>query len=261
VPEANDQLRLRAEELTKKTKALLESRRAAQQVIERPRHHLEIMALYGRAVSLYDAIAILLKRDHPGEAFMLGRGLFSESLRLRHLADATEAGRIALITGWIVDSVTALEGVQRGIEKRQTGPADPVLLRKIAEIKRRARAYMHRKNVKSEKTFPKENDMAVKQGRQDELGDYAYSHEFVHGGYTSLVLRINERQREDEAVMVIALTTQDPTVLAGGAVTAAKSMLLAHRAAGEILGWDDEETVVALLDVAEKLGEDAQEAS
>lgn len=117
---------------------MLESRRTAENVIERPRHEGEIMALYGRAVSLHDAISILLKREHPEEAFMLSRALFSESLRLRHLADATEEGRVALVTGWIVDSVTAFEEVQRDIERRHTGPESPEFSEKASEMKRRA---------------------------------------------------------------------------------------------------------------------------
>lgn len=60
---------------------------------------------------------------------------------------------------------------------------------------------MRRKNVKAEKKFPEklgddaQQAQAAKQGRQDELGDYSYSHEFVHGGYMSMVHRMNRRPR------------------------------------------------------------------
>ena len=75
----------------------MSSRRDLVKPVQRPRHEGEILAMYGRASSLFEAMRILVRREHPEEAFVLGRALFSESLRVEELARADTKGRGALV--------------------------------------------------------------------------------------------------------------------------------------------------------------------
>lgn len=249
---------IRTSELLRSTGLLLASRRDKAAPVERPRHEGEILAMYGRASSLFDAMSILIRRDHPEEAFMLGRALFSESLRLEELAQASTKGRIALVMGWVDDSWGRIEAVQRGIEKRKTGDPHPKLIERIAELRKQARAYVKRHGVDRLRKFPTEDAMATKQGRQDQLGDYAFSHEFVHGGFAAHLHRYQQIPDGDVPLLALSITTKDPRVSAGVAAFAAKSAALAHQSAAAIFDWpEDASEIQRLLGEVELLAEEA----
>jgi hypothetical protein len=246
-------IRVRANTLLRDTGRVLAGRRDAGAPKELPRHYGDILALYARASSLFDAMTVLLKRGYPEEAVMLGRALFTEALRLRELAEASENGRIALIAGWVQDSLTKMASVERERERRTKQPTDPTLLKRLEDLKTQSRTYMKRHGVNRARKFPREADMAAKQGLDDDVVDYVFSHEFVHGGFVAHVSRYKMSREGGDSFLRLYTQTHDPRAIAAVASFAAKYALLAHEAAGQIIGWDDEGRVSPLLAEAERL--------
>ncbi len=250
-------LRVRVNELLRRTSSLLASRREMPTTTS-PRHEAGILALYGRASSLFEAIMILIRRNHPEEAFILGRGLFVESLRLRELADADTTHRVALIAGWVQDSLKGLEDIQLDIERRRTGPADPGFIARLRALRKQSNSYAKRHGVDRARDFTEVKDMAAKQRRQDEFGDYAFSHDFVHGGFASHFGRYRQWKEGEDPLLELSITTPDPRAMTAMTAFAVKSAVLAHKATAEVFGWADDTEEELLLKEAERLGREAE---
>ncbi len=100
--------------------------------------------------------------------------------------------------------------------------------------------------------------MAAKQGRLDELGDYGFSHEVVHGGFAAHINRYKMRREGGDSFLHLYTTTHDPGAVGATAAFAVKCALLAHRSVSRIFDWSDDEQVESLLAEADGLGSDAE---
>jgi hypothetical protein len=249
-----DLLRVRVNELLRRTSTLLASRRDMP-ATTKPRHEAEILALYARASSHFEAIMILIRRDHPEEAFILIRSLFVESLRLRELAEADTTSRIALIAGWTRDSLKRLENIQLEIERRRTGSANPGFIARLRALRKQSNSYAKRHGLDRARDFTEVRERAAKQRRQDEFGDYAFSQDFVHGGFTSHFGRYRQWKEGEDPLLELSITTPDPRAMTAFAV---KSVVLAHKAAAEVFSWADDTEEELLLKEAERLGREAE---
>ena len=80
------------------------------ETVERPRHHLEIMAIFDRCRALFGAIWLLADKGFGQEALLLLRALTTDSLMLMELAAVSEKRRIEIVVGW---SLAGLAGPER----------------------------------------------------------------------------------------------------------------------------------------------------
>jgi hypothetical protein len=85
---------------------------------EGPRHFLEILALYDRCSSVFNAICVLLKNGHVHEPVLLTRPLFTESLMLAELAATPEPQRAGLVLGWALEGLGHMYGFAKEAESR-----------------------------------------------------------------------------------------------------------------------------------------------
>jgi hypothetical protein len=194
----------------------------------------KILVMYGRIRSLLQAVNILLERNFPEEAVILGRELFTDSLQLAELAAQDSPGRAALVLGMANSELTEWENMEREATsldaEHQTPPA---MTEEIARRRKNIKDAMERFGVERLRGFPHEKQLARDHNRQDDLMDFQLAHRLVHRADMAQGLRT----RKVGDAMGVYLANADPEWKAGVAAFAAQSCLHAFRAAGSIFGW------------------------
>jgi hypothetical protein len=216
-----------------------------------------MLTMFGRVRSLLQAVNILLGRNLPEEAMILGRELFTDSLQLAELARHDVQGRAALILGVANQSLTEweqMESTARSIDPDHETP--PAMTKEIAARRRNIQAGMSRFGLAKLRRFPHEKQLATTNGRLDDFMDFELSHRFVHRADMAQV----PRTKKVKDSVGIHLGNRDEEWKARVGAFAAQSALHAFVAAATILGWSDPgpEDARRLL---EQLAEIAEEES
>jgi Family of unknown function (DUF5677) len=200
---------------------------------EIPTAYIHIAGMFWRARRLYDGVLLLLKGELPEEAAFLARSLFETSLRLQQLADEA-ANRNALILGWANRSIDE----QRGLLEvgRACGHDTDIgsALASLEEQRQKLHDYGARHGVTGFQAFRSVKDGAFRFGRKDDYWTYEWAHESVHGTDAAWMFA---RRKSSENTAGLYAKTNDPTLLSGFALFAARSMANASEAAFTIFGW------------------------
>jgi hypothetical protein len=213
-----------------------------------------ILVMYGRIRSLTHAINILLARDLPEEAVILGRELFTDSLQLAELARQDPPGRAALVLGMANGTLTEWENMEREAASLDPQHQTPTaMVEAIAARRKNIQAGMERFGVERLHRFPHEKQLARDNDRLDDLMDFQLSHRLIHRADMAQ----EPRTRKVEDVLGIYLANADQEWKASVAAFAAQSGLHAFRAAAAIFNWTEpgpteaSELLVHLTELAE----------
>jgi hypothetical protein len=224
------------------------------QVIERPRHDLEVMALFDRSRSTLGAVRLLLLNNFVHEAVLLCRPLFTESLMLAELAGATSKRRAELVVGWMMSSLADLRGVL--LEAKVRGEE---VDEELAALETRSAAitrYADRHGVSTKAWRPNEKQLADKHGRGNEYGAFRLTHHFVHGSAMAVSQRYSKGAGD---VAFIGGEAASLTIWADDTgLFASLSLLQACKAICEILEWPVPEQVSLLLKRVDVLRSDSR---
>lgn len=215
------------------------------ELAERPRHSLDVLALFDRCRSLLGAIRLLLAHGFVHEAVMLGRPLFTDSLMLAEYASADERRRVELVIGWSIASLGAVEGLFRDAGSRGEDVAEA--LSKLAERRAELEEYARRHGAGSRSWQPDDHakQLALKQGRGDEYTALLVANQFVHGATAAVSERYS--QVTENTVEVGGPAVELETWARDAGLFAANSALHAARAACAIFGWEEPPELEALL--------------
>jgi hypothetical protein len=136
-----------------------------------------IMIMFGRMRSLLHGISVLLRRDLPEEAVILGRELFTDSLRLAELARQDLHGRAALILGMENQTLDEWEQMERAAKSLDPSHRTPAAMTaRIAARRKKVQAGMRRIGVPRLRQFRHEKQLAKDNGRLDDFMDFELSH-------------------------------------------------------------------------------------
>jgi hypothetical protein len=213
--------------------------------VERFYHEHEVGLLFDRCRGMFDAVRVLLDKGFIQEAAVLCRPLFVDSLALAEIAGADETRRISLIAGRQLHAIADIEGIF--LEMQARGDDVTKNLEHTAERRRRVEGYARRHEASTRRWDPEGQvkTLADRHGRGNQYAEYRLTSHFVHG---SAAITEHRSSVDDEDVMRIGGPHLDvdawerPTAL-----LAAYSLLQACRATCSILGYDEPETLLALL--------------
>ena len=154
-------------------------------VFEIPAAHIQVVvAIFWRAVRLYDGVLVLLKNQQPEEAMFLARSLFEDGLRLQELAEDIQ-NRDALILCWVNRSI----GENRGLlEVGKACGLDTDISAAVTSLEgevRELQKYARQHGVMKFQTFLSTREAALKFGRREDYWTYHWAHESVHGSDAS----------------------------------------------------------------------------
>lgn len=242
-----------AKTLDEETKALLNEvalvagKLGGGEVRERPRHHLEIVALYDRCRSTFGAVRLLAQAGFGQEAVALGRSVFTESLMLMELAEADELRRIELVVGWSLASVDDLTGVLREAEARGDDVTEE--LEAMKTLRASLEGYARRNNARTRRWRPDEKALALKHDVGGYL-DFRMAHHFVHGSTFASEQRLTMR---DDVAFIGGPAARGGWSLPA-ALFAAQSLVFAIRAVSTIVDVPEPEKLDELLERIEEDG-------
>jgi len=193
------------------------------------------LGIYSRSMSLFRSIILLLSNNQPEEALMLWRSLFTESLRMRELAAEGRKDRIAIELGHYAYSLEQTK--QRLQQAKRLGVTDDITseLAHIENQKRGMEKYRKGFGIEKLKRFSSEENLINKLNLNVDLWTFLYSHGFVHGEDIAHTYR---RRKIQTDVLAFFSHNADPELLAAVGLTAAQSAIDAHKAAGQIFGWE-----------------------
>jgi hypothetical protein len=160
------------------------------EVRERPRHHLEIIALYDRCRSTFGAVRLLAQAGFGQEAVALGRSIYTEALMLMELAQAAEPRRVELVIGWSLASVDDLTGILREGEAHGQEVAEELAV--MESLRASLEEYARRHKVRTRPWRPDEKALARKHAVDGYL-DFRMAHHFVHGSTFAGEQRLSQR--------------------------------------------------------------------
>lgn len=214
--------------------------------VERPTHDAYAAGLVMRVGSLLRGGQTLLEKGLATEAGVLARALFTDSLRLQHLAAAGE-DRAGIILGWHLEALKDFEGI--AVEAFKAGVApDLADTRAALEAERKkARRYANRHGLQIKRGFPAEKEMARRYDRMQGYVDFRYSHHSVHGSTVALLQRSNLRNSDGVLEIGVPQGGDDKQDQEAIAWFAADSALHARLAANQIFGWPEPSGIRALL--------------
>jgi len=206
------------------------------EVVERTPIEYHVLIFYSRIRSLLEGACVLLDARLPEEVVILGREMFTDSLRLMEMA-SRESDRESLILGLVNRSLTEWENLQR--EALSLGVSDKrevaTVLGLVAKRRKEIDAYRERHGIGQLKTFPKEKQLAKVHGRLGEYLDYAFAHRMVHRAdmaQAGRILKIGD-------VRAISLRNPDDDSMVAASAFVMTSALHAHKAVASIFAWTE----------------------
>lgn len=197
----------------------------AEEGVELPTPDAHLLPMYARTRSLFSGISELLEADLAGEAMILARPLFTESLWLQHSA-AVGDDRHSYVLGWVLDSLNRRERLFR--EGHRVGLTEDLLtaLKVLGGEREKVRRYMKRHRL-VQKKFPNEKRLAALYGRDEDYWAYEFAHQLVHGSEVAHLWRTERR----EGLLIVAMEGGREGIEAGVARFAGHSILHSHAAA------------------------------
>jgi hypothetical protein len=213
-------------------------------LVERPRHDLDVLALFDRCRSTLGAIHLLLLEGFVHEAVLLGRPLFTESLMLAELASVDPTRRAELVVGWQTAGLASFRGMV--LEARSSGDDVTDELVRLDARKAELERYAARLGVRTRAWKPNEKALADAHGRSDEYSAFRLAHHFVHGSALAASQRYSTIA-DDTAAVGGPAAQLDPWAT-DGALFAVYSLLHACRAACRIFDWPEPPQLQRLLD-------------
>jgi hypothetical protein len=208
-----------------------------------------VQAIYLRAVGLFRAAQLLIEHDKPEEALIIGRSLFTESLRLERLAKARreegENGVAAFVLKWRLDGIQEIENLNAYAVRSGQADEDDSVRERFARERQQIERYRVRTGVGPLRPFGDEEQLARELGRADDIVPYRMAHQHAHGLGHAYVFRLS--LREDGLVQIRDSAPAEVGMGTLVAATLSRSLLLAHRAAVELFDWPEPPELDGLL--------------
>jgi hypothetical protein len=222
----------------------LEERHVSQQPEDVDQVDFIILSMFWRARGLFEGSRVLLENNLSEEGLILGRALFTESLRLMELERAGDK-RGELVLGWLLASIQRDRGLVE--EARRAGLGTDENEEEIEEVleNRESAITRHksRKGIERTRRFPGDKDLAQRHGRSVDHWTYLLAHQMVHGSETAHAFKT----RTTGEVIKVSLRSPDQIWADAVAGYCCRSMLLADRAACSILVREEPAVVEVLL--------------
>jgi Family of unknown function (DUF5677) len=205
-----------------------------------------VAAIHRRIRRAARAVAVLLDANYPHEATVVARSLFEDSLRVGALAQAGP-GRTSLLLGWLAESTSQAERLLRlgeELDSHDRREREDALRSRRIRLEEEAR----RLGVRGQwRRFPNERAMAKAQGLLQEYYHYLYATQVVHGSELAFLFDpdpVGDRDHESPTAPV------PMEVRAAALSLTVTSLLRAHIATAEMLGWRGSKEAQSLLDAA-----------
>jgi hypothetical protein len=163
-----------------------EARRTVESVLPRERVEFRTidapaMMMFSRTRRLYRACVTSLRADLADEAMILGRSIFTESLRLGEMADAGD-DRVQFAVRWFSDGINVSRDLLKVAEDVGLETDLSASLAQLEERRRQLDAFVLRNGVQRHgRAFGDEKQMAVRQGRTHEYWVFVLAHQMTHG--------------------------------------------------------------------------------
>lgn len=189
-------------------------------------------------------MSVLLDEGFAHEAAIVARSLFEDSIRLAVLRQAGD-NRTGYVFSWLMESMKHAERMLR--EGERDGRFDPVERDRVIQARRaRLMADAARFGVTGRwPRFGSDEQMARQVGWHGEYHMYLYATQLVHGAETAYFFESDPVGDADNPGQIAEPTYEVRGVAVGLAVT---SVLRAHIAVAEMLGWAGAPEAQALLD-------------
>jgi hypothetical protein len=195
-----------------------------------------------RGIRLASAVLVLIGKRLQGEAFILGRSLFEDSLIMAELA-YDKLNRRSLLLRWQYDSLNEMENLYRAIGPSGLPEGNWVdMPGKITEHRRTLEHIAKRDGIRARK-FAQLKEASKRYGRQHDYWTYLWAHEMVHGSDAAHVLY----RKADPAVsgqpqsIYVATEIDHPHIATSCANWCVRSLLQTAGAACVIFGRDPSE--------------------
>ena len=198
-----------------------------------------LFATVVRGIRLTLGATALIEKRLQGEAFILGRSLFEDSLRIAEIGDDA-TNRKGLLLGWYLDSLTELENLHTAAKAigQEVVPWHD-MPGKVLQWRQELDAIAKRDRIKR-KRFLSVKDAAKRFGRVHDYWTYQLAHEMVHGSeIANTFYRKIDPPVGGAAPNVYASTDSEAPVLATScAFWCARSLLQAAGGAAVVFGRD-----------------------
>jgi hypothetical protein len=196
----------------------------------------------GRGIRLTLGTAALIAKRLQGEAFILGRSLFEDSLRMAEIGHDAR-NRKGLMLEWQLTSLAEMENLDT--EAKATGLEANTwhdIPNKVAR-RRKELGVLAKRGQIIRKRFLSDKDAATHFGRLHDFWAYRLSHGIVHGSDMAQALY----RKVDPAVdglpqnVYVAIDTENPVLATACANWCVRSLLQTAGAAAVVFGKDPRE--------------------
>ena len=196
-----------------------------------------------RGIRLTQGAATLIEKRLQGEAFILGRSLFEDSLRMAEIGHEAR-NKKGLMLEWQLNSLAEMENLHS--ETRATRLEAKTwrdIPAKLALQRQQFDALAKRDKI-TRRRFRSDKDAAMLFGRLHDYWTYRWAHEMAHGSDVAHMLyrKVDPRVDGLPQNVYVSTDTADPVMATSCANWCARSLLQSAGGAAVVFGRDPHET-------------------